>query len=255
VADYFQLYARVFTTVELDSTFYAVPSQSAVERWRAQAPAGFVYSLKMVAEVTHRARLRDCRATLEQFCARARLLGASLGAILIQLPPDFAPGAGADLEAFLASLPEDLRFAVEFRHPGWVEGERRERLLEQLSARRVALALVDGPWIARDQMLPLAPRPTADFIYLRWMGTRELTRFDRPRIDRSRELEAWAAACARAAPGARRLYGYFANHYAGHSPASANDFKRRMGLPGVEPETLVEPRSIFSGEGSSTRSR
>jgi uncharacterized protein YecE (DUF72 family) len=94
-------------------------------------------------------------------------------------------------------------------------------------------------------MLALAERPTADFTYIRWMGPdRELVDYSRVQVDRSREIEAWA----RILPAiARRIavYGYFNNHFAGHSPASARELQTRLGLPAVDPAQLGEQLSLF----------
>src|SRR5690606_9838690 len=92
--------------------------------------------------------------------------GPRLGPILIQLGPDFAPEERPALEAFCDLLPGDLRFAVEFRQSGWISAE----VHALLSERRVALALSEGQWLPRRWILSLVERPTADFLYLRWMG-------------------------------------------------------------------------------------
>ena len=90
-AEFLDLYARAFETVEIDSTFYAAPSAAAIKSWRARAPEGFTYSLKLVREITHEERLRGCGDRLERFCERVRPLGDRLALILIQMPPDFSP--------------------------------------------------------------------------------------------------------------------------------------------------------------------
>lgn len=244
-ADFLDLYARAFETVEVDSTFYAVPSAAAIKSWRARAPEGFTYSLKLVREITHQERLRDCGDRLERFCERVRPLGDRLALILIQMPPDFSPRSLAALERFLPLLPADLRFALEVRDRGWLGEETGERLLALLGAHRVALALTDGKWIPRETMLGLVDRPTAPFAYLRWLGPRELTDFSRVQRDRDRELRAWAAAVAVLRRHVAVTYGYFNNHFQGHSPASCNQFKRLIGRPVVEPEALITQPSLF----------
>src|ERR687890_2186897 len=85
------LYARAFDTVEVDSTFYAIPTDSAVDGWRRRAPEGFTFALKLPREITHEHSLQGARAerALEEFCLAARRLEDKLAAVLIQLPPQF----------------------------------------------------------------------------------------------------------------------------------------------------------------------
>ena len=103
-AEYLDLYAKAFDTVEIDSTWYAIPAEAAVAGWRNRAPAGFTYSLKLPQEITHRRRLHDSQEILDRFCARARELDEKLALILIQMPPDFSPLAFNALAQFLPLL-------------------------------------------------------------------------------------------------------------------------------------------------------
>lgn len=239
------LYARVFDTVEIDATFYAIPSATTINSWRSRAPAGFTYALKLPQQITHEQRLRDSEATLAEFCERARGLGEKLSAVLIQLPPDFSPHAWPALEKFIPLLPSDIRFAIEFRDRAWLNGELIGRLLSLLTQHKVALALVDSPWIPRAMALRLVEHPTADFAYVRWLGTRELTAFARVQIERAQEFKEWTAGLAVLRERVATVYGYFSNFYQGHSPASANHFKELLGLAVVAPEELIAQPSLF----------
>jgi uncharacterized protein YecE (DUF72 family) len=248
-AAYLDVYAQAFDTVEVDSTFYAIPSANAVQGWRKRAPAGFTYSLKLPQEITHQNRLRDSQEVLERFCARARELGETLALILIQLPPDFSPLAMEALEKFLPLLPRDLRFAIEFRDRAWLNKANGERMLPQLKEYGVGLALSDSPWVPRQLLFRLIERwerwAIGEFAYVRWMAPRDLTVFSHVQINRDRELAEWAAAIKQLQAHAREIYGYFSNYYQGHSPASCQQFKRLLGLPVVEPETLIVQPSLF----------
>jgi len=87
---------------------------------------------------------------------------------------------------------------------------------------------------------------TADFLYLRWLGDRrDIERYDRVQIDRSRSFNAWEVDLKGALGRVREIYGYFNNHWAGHSPASANEMKRRLGLATVEPRDRWPQRELF----------
>ena len=248
-AEYLDLYAKAFDTVEIDSTWYAIPAAATVAGWRKRASAGFTYSLKLPQAITHRSRLHDSAEILERFCARARELGETLALILIQMPPDFSPLAIDALAKFLPLLPSDLRFAIEFRDRQWLNKANGERALPLLREHRVALALADSPWIPRELTFKLIERlerwAIPEFAYVRWIGPRELTDFSRVQIDRDAELLQWAAAFAQLRAYTGKIFGYFNNHYQGHSPATCQQFKRLLGLPVVESEELIVQPSLF----------
>jgi uncharacterized protein YecE (DUF72 family) len=201
--DYLSTYVRAFATVEVDSTFYAVPAERTVLGWAERAPPGFRFALKLPQAVTHERRLRGGDDVLDLFFARARLLGDKLGPVLVQLGPDFGPDELPALVKFLPKLPADLQVAVEFRQRGWLS----EGVLALLADHGVAPALSDGKWVPRRTMLALADRfaarPPASFAYLRWMGpNRDLVDYSRIQVDRSRELECGAGRWRRCEPPA-----------------------------------------------------
>lgn len=241
-------YARAFDTVEVDSTFYAAPADSTYDGWAKRTPDGFTFALKLPREITHEHSLRGAAAerALADFCRGARRLGPKLAAVLVQLPPQFEATREnlRALSEFLPLLPDDLRFAVEFRDPFWFEDE----LLVPLSLRRnVTLALVEGPWVTRERVWRAAAAllDASDFAYVRWMGARDLTRFDVEQRSRDANLDRWAAAVERLAERVPYVCAYFSNFYEGHAPASANKLKRLLGDPVVGPEELDDQPSLF----------
>jgi len=235
--DYLAVYARAFDTVEVDSTFYAVPAVKTVRGWAARTPPGFTFALKLPQEITHERRLKGCDDLAAAFFDVARELGPKLGPVLMQLGPDFRPAELPGLAAFLPRVPRDIRLAVEFRHRGWIN----EGVLALLRAHGVALALTDGRWIPRKSMLALADQPTAAFAYLRWMGAdRAIVDYSRVQKDRTHELETWSAKLVALAQKVTEVHGYVNNHFAGHSPASARQLQRLLGQTPVEPEQLGE---------------
>jgi uncharacterized protein YecE (DUF72 family) len=244
-----EAYARAFDTVEVDSTFYAVPSGPVVDGWRARTPAAFTFALKLPQEITHREALRGAHArrVLEEFCRAARRLGEKLAAVLVQLPPQFEATAenARALAEFLPLLPADIAFAFELRDPFWFE----EDLLEPLTRHaHVSLALVEGRWTTRERVWRAAAATTlqtAGFAYVRWMGERDLARFDRTERPQDANLRRWAAAVERLAERVPHVYAYFSNFYEGHAPASANKLKRLLGQPAVEPDELEDQPSLF----------
>jgi uncharacterized protein YecE (DUF72 family) len=240
--DYLRTYARAFRTVEVDSTFYAIPPSSTVRGWVSRTPDDFVFALKLPQEITHDRRFLDAETVLSQFVDRARELGSRLGPILIQCGPDFSPIERDNLTAFLPLLPTDIRFAIEFRQRAWITPEH----LQLLTDHRVALALSDGRWIPRAWLLKLCEQPTTDFAYLRWMGPdRTITDYSHLQVDRSEELDAWSAMIPVLQRQVRTVYGFVNNHFAGHSPATVRMLQTRLGMPTVEPSSLGEQGSLF----------
>jgi uncharacterized protein YecE (DUF72 family) len=243
-ADFLALYAQAFDTVEVDSTFYAVPAPKVVRGWADRTPPGFTFALKLPQEATHERRLREAQPVVDEFLESARVLGDKLGPILIQLGPDFRPAHAPELEAFVAGLPSESRWAVEVRHRGWTEEAHLRRLLEILGDRGIALALTDGPWLPRDLATDLVRAPTADFHYLRFMGpNRDIVDYSHVQFAREKELDEWTDAL-RSMPGLS-VSCYFNNHFSGHSPATAREMQRRLGQKPVDPREIGEQTSFF----------
>ncbi|MDT5293443.1 MAG: hypothetical protein QOJ76_323 [Acidobacteriota bacterium] len=241
-------YTRAFDTVEVDSTFYAAPPDATYDGWSRRTPGGFTFALKLPREITHEHALRGAHAAraLAEFCRGARRLKAKLAAVLVQLPPQFEATREnlRALEEFLPLLPADIRFAVEFRDSFWFE----EELLAPLARRpNTTLAFVEGPWVTRERLWRAAAPllDATDFAYVRWMGARDLVRFDVVARPRDANLERWAAAVERLRGRVAHTYAYFSNFYEGHAPVSANKLKRLLGEPAVMPEDLENQPSLF----------
>ena len=168
--------------------------------------------------------------------------------MLVQLPPQFEATREnfAALSAFVPLLPADVRFAFEFRDPFWFE-EEFVAPLAYGGRPNVSLALVEGPWATRERIWRAAAPllEVTDFVYVRWMGARDLTRFDAVERARDANLERWAAAIERLRERVPRVYAYFSNFYEGHAPASANKLKRLLGQEVVDPEDLEHQPSLF----------
>ena len=207
-------YAEIFDTVELDTTFYNPPRPAVVRSWQRHTPARFLFAAKVPQRITHESRLSNMGGHLKEFVEALAPLGERLGPLLVQMPAEFErdPGTAGVLDRFLAAAPRDVRIAFEFRHASWHAPETYDLL------RRYRAALAWTEW----RSLPRVTEVTADFLYCRWLGDRrEIERFDRVQIDRTAELEAWEADLRRALPEVHEVFGYFNNHWAGHSPASA----------------------------------
>jgi len=117
-------YAKQFSTVEINHSFYRMPTESALSNWAKSVPEGFRFALKANQQITHIKRLRDCESSLKRFLEVSSILndGNHLGPILIQLPPTFKFDRPL-LEDFLALRPPAFLFAFEVRHPSWYTDE------------------------------------------------------------------------------------------------------------------------------------
>lgn len=238
-------YGRVFQTVEVDSSYYATPDVRTVEGWRKRSPEGFRFSLKAPSEVTHVRRFRDAEPQFLEFVERARLLGPKLGAILVQCPPDFDPSDDnrEALFGFMRSqLPRDIAIALELRDERWYD----DALFELSRENSFALAVTEGSYASMELAARIVDeavaRPPADFAYIRWLGDRSLTKFDRVQRERTSSLDGWERLIRALRRGVRDIYGYANNHYQGHSPATIRAVLARLGEP-VPPETTT-PRLL-----------
>lgn len=150
-------YASRFPTVEINNTFYRLPREHVLLEWASAVPEPFTFAIKASQRITHHARLKaEALDPLAYLLRTVRVLGARLGPILFQLPPNLK----CDLErlkAFLEALPRDLRFTIEFRHESWFD----EPVFAALRDRNVAMTLAEQD----DFRCPVVA--TADWGYLR----------------------------------------------------------------------------------------
>ena len=207
---WFAYYAGHFDTVEINNTFYRLPAPAVFDAWRKAAPPGMIYALKFSRFGTHMKHLRDPEQPIALFLARARRLGATLGPILVQLPPRWRVNRER-LQGFLAALPRGRRWAIEFREPTWL----CEPVYALLAKHGVALCvhdmLADHPW-----------RLTADFAYLRFHGTRYGGSYTRAAlVGYARRIRAWLAQ-------GTDVYAYFNNDAQGHAVRNALDLRRYL---------------------------
>jgi len=231
-SDFLQLYSKVFDLVEIDSTFYVIPSVDTIRSWRESVPDSFLFAAKFPRVITHENALRPTRESVDRFFRSIGELRPKVATLLVQLPPFLHHDDGRDrLFAFLDGLPGDYRYAVEFRHASWMRPETFEAL------RRREIALV---W-NEVQYLNTTPEITADFVYLRFIGDRSLSELGRIQIDRTPEMEKWAARLRSVQDRVDRAYVLFNNHFAGFGPACADQFRRMLGLPGVDFAAMHAP--------------
>ena len=236
------LYARVFDTIEVDSTVYGLPSVSTVEKWYEQTPPGFTFSLKMPREVTHERGLDTSTLPIVvEFIERVSRLREKLGVVLIQLPASFEAvrDNAQNLRRVVESLPRDIRFAIEFRHAGWFN----EWTYDELNENGVALALVEGKWVPRELMFASLVRHEMPFAYFRFMGERDLQHFDRIYRERDETIVHWSKMVKKLK--AKDIFIYVDNYFEGHAPATANKLNALLGLPEADPKYSKNSRRCF----------
>ncbi len=213
---WFEHYATLFNTVEINNTFYRLPSCSAVETWASQAPAGFVYSLKLGSFGSHRMKLSDAGSWLPNHLDRVDRLGVAGGPTLVQLPPRWRPNPSR-LDEFLTTAPSEKRWAVELRDPGWLNDETYDVLRRHAAALCVHDLLAGQPW-----------ELTADWTYIRFHGPNALEQPYRGRYGEKRlssiaeRLSSWLA-------DGVDVYAYFNNDDSGYAVQDARLLARRLG--------------------------
>lgn len=237
-----EFYSQIFETVEVDSTFYAIPPTSTLENWYQKTTDNFIFSLKLPQEISHINSLAESSfEILEAFCEKIRILKEKLGIVLIQLAPQFEGSKenAQNLRKFLAKLPKDIRFAVEFRNRDWMI----EWTFQELRKNSVALCFVEGNWIPRGMMFDAMKNPTADFAYTRFMGERDLTDFSQVVRPQEINLEIWRSELEKLQTTSNFIY--FSNFYEGYAPASTQKLKQILGQQIIEPSLLETQKSLF----------
>jgi len=212
-SDWLTFFASHFSTVELNNSFYHLPSEKAFLTWKEAVPQNFIFAVKGNRYITHIKRLKETQEAVQKMESRVRLLGEKLGPILYQLPPGLKKDE-ARLEQFLAQLSPSLKHAMEFRHSSWFNPS----VYELLSSHNVALciiSLVDFP-------CPL--EVTASFVYVRMHGSS--ARYSSCYTEE--ELDWWAKAIKGVA-GNREVYVYFNNDVGGYAVENARSLQEKLG--------------------------
>ena len=215
-AQWFEFYARHFDTVEINNSFYRLPTPDSADGWGRQAPPGFVYALKLGQFGSHRKKLKDANSGwLDNHLDRVRRLGSHLGPNLVQLPPRWKRDA-ARLDDFLAAAPKDIRWAVEMRDASWLHDDVFH-VLERHGAALCIHDLLSGhPWIR-----------TTDWTYVRFHGPNAV---DQPYRGLYGEngLRASAERLAGWLQEGSDVYAYFNNDYDGYAIQDAMSLRESL---------------------------
>lgn len=213
-ADFLKFYGSRFRTVEIDATFYRIPTVQTVQKWAKTTPDNFVFAAKFPRTVTHEGDESSRVETVRTFVEVMKHLDSKLGPLLLQFPYSFKPDQSDLLMRILEALPSSGLFAIEVRNRKWLD---HKDLIRVLSDKRIALCLIDHPWMPRVKV------KTADFQYLRFLGDRRKIEndFSYVRFERDEELNWWRELIAEYANDGVNCYVYFNNHYSGHAPTTA----------------------------------
>ncbi len=212
-AEWLEFYASHFTTVELNNSFYRLPSEAAFASWYNSSPSNFIFAVKVSRFITHIKRLKNSEEAVENFTSRAKILGEKLGPLLYQLPPNMHRNDEV-LESFLSNLPQGMKHVLEFRHQSWLEG----KAFEILRRYNVGLCVFDMPSFT----CPL--EMTADFAYIRFHGSDELY----SSCYSDKELADWAKRLANLDINLKAVYIYFNNDAEGFAVRNAMTLRNHL---------------------------
>jgi uncharacterized protein YecE (DUF72 family) len=199
-------YVQHFDTVEINNSFYRLPSKEAVKKWVRQTPSQFVFSIKASRYITHNRKLKEPEETLLRFLEMTKGFGRKLGPILFQLPPSWKANEGR-LKEFLGALPKRRRYAFELRNQTW-HTPRVLQILEQAGAAFCIFEL-NG--------FRSATHLTSDFVYVRLHGPGNAYQGNYPRS----VLANWARRIGAWAKEENDVFFYFDNDQRGYAAKNA----------------------------------
>lgn len=211
-SEMFDFYARYFDTVEINNSFYRLPTATTFDNWRDASPRNFCYAVKASRFITHMKKLKDPQSSSEKFFDVADRLGRKLGPILFQLPASLKVDCER-LERFMRMLPPRRKYAFEFRDASWYDA----KVFRLLGEYDVSLCLADhhlapAPWVA-----------TAGHVYVRGHGPEGRYRDNYP----DATLRTWSRRIRGWQRQQRRVYAYFDND---QKSAAPKDARRLMEL-------------------------
>ncbi len=202
-------YAARFPSVEINYTFYRMPTEKLVGGWASNTPDPYRLTLKAPRRITHDSRLKNTGELVQGFCRVAASLGPKLGALLFQLPPNLKKDL-AVFDAFLADLPPRVCAAFEFRNTSWFDDE----VFERLKARNLALCVSDS------EKLSAPVKVTADYAYFRL----------RDEGYQPDDIARWADTIAQETSACKDVFVYFKHEDEGKGPEFAQLLMKRLGL-------------------------
>ena len=210
----FNFYQQNFNTVEINNSFYRLPSPEIFKGWRKQSAADFLFVVKASRYITHQKKLKEPKETTRRFFANIKFMREKLGPILFQLPPSWKVNVER-LKAFLAVLPDKFRYVFEFRNSTWYT----EEVFSLLREHNCAFCIYE----LAGHTSPV--NITADFVYVRLHGPDDKYQGSYTR----RQLKNWADQCRKWQRQALDVFVYFDNDQLGYAAFNAQTLKEIMG--------------------------
>jgi uncharacterized protein YecE (DUF72 family) len=242
--DYLSYYSKFFKFVEVDSTYYRIPSRSSVRGWKDKTPEDFKFSLKFPKVITHEKKLEDVVKPLSiLFYSLEPLIEKTL-TLLIQLPPFLSEGKGFNpLQGMIRHLDKRFRYSLEVRHSSWFN----DNLYELLKENDISLV-----WSVRDK-LQTPSIVTSNQVYIRFIGDRSISEKDLGKTvkDRRREMLEYVKKVRETQNDNSNISDVliaFNNHFAGFGPHSVNDFLKLMNMSEIDWKSELEDYEYNSGQ-------
>jgi len=208
--DWLGYYSGSFDTVEINNSFYRLPSRANFESWAQQVPSGFTFAVKASRFITHVKKLKEPHESISRLLENAEGLGGKLGPVLFQLPPRWKKNVSR-LEEFLKTLPAQHRYVFEFRDETWLHDD----VYALLEAANCALCIASSP------SFPQSRQVTADFAFLRFHGGEDVytSRYA------YKDLKSWSTFATSLLQEGRDVYAYFNNDAFGYALENAKTFR------------------------------
>jgi len=215
-------YSKVFNGVELNTTFYSIPSTVTLHSWLNTTTKQFRFCVKTPKRITHELGLKDAQSLMMEFIDSLLPLNEKMGPILIQLPPKYKQENYSILEEFLKSLPLSHQYAIEFRHGSWFN-QKTSNLLAKYQV----------CWVSNDYPnLPKEINLTSNFLYIRWIGVNGMYQHHtHERVDKIDEFRWWLEKLQPFYSQISTCYGFFNNDYTGFAAGTCKRFKLFIDLP------------------------
>jgi uncharacterized protein YecE (DUF72 family) len=209
--EWLEYYAKYFSSVELNASFYHLPSAKTFTNWRLRTPKDFIVSVKISRYLTHIKKLNDPREPWQRFINNARALKEKLGPILVQLPPNLKVN-GKNLDAFLNLVPKNYKIALEVRHKSWLNKE----IYAILNKHKTCLVFTYG------EGLPIKEEITTNWLYLRLHGPEGLygSKYTKVQLKKfTKKIKNWQKEV-------KEIYVYFNNDTSGYAIVNAKALKK-----------------------------
>lgn len=242
-------YAKTFNTVEVDSSFYRYPDERMAYAWSRRGNPGFKYALKIPGLITHEKKLDPSQGIMKDLQRFLDIIeplrrNNKLGPLLFQMPPSYKADFDK-LENVMTLLPEGYQYAIEFRHPSWLQPETWRILRDS----NVAYTIVDEPLLPPDVILT-----SKEFTYVRWhgKGKNPWYNYNYP----EEQLQQWVPKMRELEEKTPAVYGYFNNHFHGFAVANALQLTQMLGSMNEEQqgslrrimEYFKHPKSVGTPE-------